>query len=261
MQPEKKTIFDFQFISAPGIAEVVANVFEVINDPGAKQIDFLITPNAYQLVHFNDPDNLVLKQFYRESTFILPDGMPVIWMSKLLNRKLTTRLTGSDLFPALWNEIKKRQLPVMLILPGKELEELFKKDYPASASLVPGIFQQGDENYINTFCENVTEKILLTKPSFVFLGLGFPKQEILGMHISAMLREKGYDGKILFLLLGASFEFYFRLKKRAPAFWQNTGLEWLYRFAKEPRRLWKRYTIDNLRFLALALREMKKGRT
>jgi len=58
------------------------------------------------------------------------------------------------------------------------------------------------------------------------------------------------------LLLGASFEFYFGLKSRAPQWMQRSGLEWLHRFASEPRRMWKRYTVDNARFVWLSLQEV-----
>ncbi len=62
------------------------------------------------------------------------------------------------------------------------------------------------------------------------------------------------------LLLGASFEFYFGIKSRAPGWMQRNGLEWLHRFASEPRRMWKRYTVDNFRFAWMSLKELLSAR-
>jgi len=74
--------------------------------------------------------------------------------------------------------------------------------------------------------------------------------------VAKRLEAKGYDKGVLILLLGASFEFYFNLKKRAPAFYRKTGLEWLHRFMTEPKRLWKRYTIDIARFFWISFKEL-----
>ncbi len=64
----------------------------------------------------------------------------------------------------------------------------------------------------------------------------------------------------LFLLMGASFEFYLGLKKRAPVIWQKAGLEWFYRFTQEPHRLFKRFFIDDLQFFPIVAREFLKGK-
>ena len=95
---------------------------------------------------------------------------------------------------------------------------------------------------------------------YVFLGLSFPKQEILAMKLDQKLTEMGFRKPVLFLLLGASYEFYFGMKKRAPSFFRKTGLEWLHRFAQEPGRMWKRYTIGNAKFLWLSIQELIKKR-
>jgi len=70
--------------------------------------------------------------------------------------------------------------------------------------------------------------------------------------LSAIFQDK----PCTLLLLGASYEFYYGLQHRAPVFWQKTGLEWLYRLIREPRRLLKRYTVGNFRFLLIALRDL-----
>ena len=258
MSLKKLTIFDFDFIAANSVEEVVRDIIDTSS--AGNDYDFLITPNAYQVVHFNDKRNAGLKEFYKHSSYILPDGMPIVWISKLFKNSLQKRLTGSDLFPVLWNEIKKRNKAATLVLPTNSIAELFQKDHTTANCFIPEVFAAGDEGYISTFSEKVADGIVNNKSRYVFLGLGFPKQEILARQIAEKLSKKGYEAKVLFLLLGASFEFYFGLKNRAPVFFQRTGLEWLYRFAQEPARLWKRYTIDNVRFLFIAIGELFKHR-
>jgi len=258
MSLQRITIFDFDFISAASINDVVADIMTHLND-NAASADFLITPNAYQLVHFAEKKNAAIKHFYEHATYVLPDGMPIVWLGKMLKKDIQHRLTGSDLFPVLWQEIKRQNLYATFVLPDDNISHLFQREYVQCSCFVPDFFSVGDEQYIDTLATSVVDNIVKNNARFVFLGLGFPKQELLAMRIEKKLKEKGYNKPVLFLLLGASFEFYFGLKKRAPVFFQKSGLEWLYRFAKEPRRLWKRYTIDNLRFLAIVTKEILKG--
>jgi N-acetylglucosaminyldiphosphoundecaprenol N-acetyl-beta-D-mannosaminyltransferase len=58
--------------------------------------------------------------------------------------------------------------------------------------------------------------------------------------------------------MGASYEFYLNLKKRAPKFWQKTGMEWFYRFTQEPGRLFRRYFVDDMQFFPIVWREFRK---
>jgi len=74
-----------------------------------------------------------------------------------------------------------------------------------------------------------------------------------------VLAERGIDLPKTFLL-GASFEFYLGTKKRAPMFYQKMGIEFVHRVITEPRRMVKRYLIDDLAFIPIAIREMRKKR-
>lgn len=253
---QKVTIFDFDFISASSVADVVMDIVSNINNGTGPS--FLITPNAYQLVHFAEKKNTAIKQFYRHAAYVLPDGMPIIWLGKLLKKDIQHRLTGSDLFPELWKEIKQRELYTTLVLPDNNISSMFQAEHVQCSCFVPAFFNANDKEYINKLASEIASDIIKNNSRFIFLGLGFPKQELLAMQIAEELKEKEYNKPVLFLLLGASFEFYFNIKKRAPKFFQKSGLEWLYRFAKEPRRLWKRYTVDNVRFLAIVTKEIFK---
>lgn len=252
----KANIFGFDFISASSVDEVAAAIVE--ETLTSQKVAFLITPNAYQVVHYSDKDNRSLKEFYSRSAYILPDGMPIVWLSKVKETQLQSRLTGSDLFPAMWARIKQQNIPVSLVLPSADVAGRFEQEYDRCSSIVPKFFSADESDYIDQLAKDVAGQIIDNNSRFVFLGLGFPKQELLGIAIEEQLRKKNYQQGVLILLLGASFEFYFGMKKRAPAFFRKTGLEWLYRFMQEPGRLWKRYTVDNAKFILLGIGELFK---
>lgn len=220
-------------------------------------IRYLITPNASTIVYYDEPKNKGLKDFYGNTDYVLADGMPVVWLSKMKRGKaLSDRLTGSDLFPELWKRIKSEHLPVVMILPNDKLDSFYHADYPNSSSIVPRMFDADDDKYMHLLGKETALLVQQTQSHFVFLGLNFPKQEKLGMVIGEELEAFNIGWPVTILLLGASFEFYAGIKERAPGWMQRTGLEWLYRFRKEPRRLAKRYTVDNFRFLLKAAKEL-----
>ena len=96
--------------------------------------------------------------------------------------------------------------------------------------------------------------LLQQEPDFVFLGLRYPKQEMLIVNLHNKL--KAANSKMpLFFNLGASYEFYTGMKSRAPKWMQNIGLEWLHRFLSEPKRTFKRYFYDDLYIFILFLKE------
>lgn len=254
LQREKKglRLFGFQFSNAPSIADVVSEIFE----SSAKGVHLLITPNASHCLYYSENRHRDLLEFYKDSAFVLPDGMPIVWLGNLKGLNLH-RLPGSDLFPALWQEIKARKRPSLFVLANQELAQKLGEESEEARFIVPPMFDAADTSFIWQLAKDVVSELKATHAEFIFVGLTFPKQELLGMAISKLL-EKEAPQSVLILELGASYEFYLKLKTRAPQWMQRTGFEWLYRFLKEPRRLWKRYTVDNFRFLILAIREYFK---
>ena len=88
------------------------------------------------------------------------------------------------------------------------------------------------------------------QPDLLWIGMTAPKQEKWAYkHINA-LNVKGHIGTI-----GAVFDFYAGTMERAPIWWQRNGLEWFYRLIKEPRRMWRRYLIGNVKFVGAVLKE------
>ena len=152
---------------------------------------------------------------------------------------------------------------VMVVAPSEKVGELLQKELPSLVCYVPPFF---DENDPAAVLRVVKEARLLWKTigrnlSFwAFLpqtelhrtghdGADIPwSEEVQNRPDTQTSAAQVMQQPPLFLLLGASYEFYLDLKKRAPAFWQKIGMEWFYRFTQEPGRLFKRYFIDDIRF-------------
>ena len=244
-------LFGFDFSKAETITEVASHILSNHDVPGCR---FLITPNASILVCYNEKKHKALKASYKNAEYILPDGMPIVWLSRLKGKRIY-RLPGSELFPVLWKQLVESQIPVVCVVANESLAEKLQTEHKGCRCIVPRFFQATEEDYIKELSAEIVSVVKETKAKYVFIGLTSPKQEKLALEIKKVI---GVDKEfsVLVLMLGASFEFYFGLKARAPLWMQRNGLEWLHRFIKEPRRLWKRYTVDNFRFLLLALREL-----
>ncbi len=90
-------------------------------------------------------------------------------------------------------------------------------------------------------------------PDVLFIGMTAPKQEKWAYEHMVKLDVKGHIGTI-----GAVFDFYAGTVERAPLWWQEHSLEWLYRLIKEPRRMWRRYLLGNIQFIWLVIKEKFK---
>lgn len=250
--PKSVSLFGFDFRTFPEMNALVDDIMKHLSEPGVRQ---LITPNASTIVYYNEPEHRALKDFYAHSRYIIADGMPIVWLSKMKRSRNLERLPGSDLFPQLWARIKEAKIPAVFVVANEELASGFRKEYALARTLVPPFFSADDDDYIAQLAQQVAEIVREENAGFVFLGLNFPKQEKLGMQITARLQDE-QEVSTLILLLGASFEFYFGLKPRAPQWIQRSGLEWLHRLSQEPGRLWKRYTVDSSRFILKAMGEL-----
>lgn len=253
---DKIKLFNLEFISAQSHFEFVD---EILNYEAYlktnKKLPFLITPNADQLVRLPEKRNHILKEKLTNSLFILPDGQSIILFSKLVGKPLKNRLNGSDLFPILWGAVKQNNQRVFVITTNDNVGSMLQADYPNLVYYSPPFF----DPYKNSI---VLDKIIIDSiniiksfyPKYVIVGIGFPKQEFIGVGIyNHLIKDK--VSPPLFLFLGASFEFYLKVKKRAPSWMLKWGLEWLHRLIQEPRRMWKRYFIGAFRLLLLWIKQ------
>jgi len=214
----------------------------------------VVTPNVDHVVRLDAAPEL--RGRYGQAEFIFADGMPLVWASRLLGRPLPERVTGADLFVALCRLAQQRGWRVMLLggMPGAEagLQAGFARHYPGlDIDIVCPSMRfdpLGDEG--RAFADKVRE----AAPDVVFVCLGLPKQENWALHYAPSL-----PGGIV-LCVGAAMEFAIGLQKRAPLPMQRLGLEWLWRLATNPRRLWRRYLVDDPRFAVLCWRQWRAQR-
>lgn len=253
----KINLFDLDFISARNHEVFLEQLMDYQNHPDyAQKLPFVVTPNADQIIKLDKPQNRTLKEQLSQALFILPDGESIILFSLLVRKPLQARLTGSDLFPLLWQRAKQKQEKILVIVSEEQVGIKLKQDYENIVYYTPPFFQL-DSVEFDKICTDNLDIIKKFKPKYVIIGVGFPKQELLGLALHSKLQAEQIDSP-LFLLLGASAEFYVGIKKRAPRFLQKIGLEWLHRVWLEPRRMWKRYLLGSVFLFILYLKEFRK---
>ena len=178
------------------------------------------------------------------SDLTVPDGKPVVWAQRAMGYSDAQQVRGTDLTIAICQEAEELGIPVgfygatddLLNKLGKTLRGEFPKLMIAYTYAPPyrPITNDEDQAHIDGIKESGIR--------ILFVGLGCPKQEIW------MVNHKGQINCVM-LGVGAAFDFIAGNKKHAPHWMQKIGLEWLFRFLCEPRRLWKRYLKHNPRFV------------
>jgi N-acetylglucosaminyldiphosphoundecaprenol N-acetyl-beta-D-mannosaminyltransferase len=211
---------------------------------------YAVTPNAQHVVILQSDARL--KAIYAEAKFVFADGMSLLIAARLLGQALPERVTGVDLFQALCSESAKLGFRIFL-LGGQ----------PRAAELAASVLQERNPgiNITGTYCpplgfENdadetrrIVEMVRASRSDLLFVGLGAPKQEYwIHQHYESLNVR-------LSMGVGGAFDMVAGITPRAPKLLQNIGLEWLFRLSAEPRRLWRRYLIGNLRFLRIIVRQ------
>lgn len=183
-----------------------------------------------------------------EADLVTSDGMPLVWTLRALGIRQATRVYGPDLMPLVMEAAERGGVPVALYggTPQvlAQLQSRFSVVYAEAPQFRPAT---PDEDARTTLA------IRASGARVVFVGLGSPKQDR-WMH--------AHRGRIPAVMIGvgAAFDFLAGAKTQAPRWMQNNGLEWLFRLATEPRRLWSRYLKQNPRFALLALSQVLRAR-
>ncbi len=248
---ETTNIFGYNFICAENYDTLADRVISDVRTGEAGLTNF-ITPNAHGInMYARLPE---VNVFCQQSRYVLPDGQPIVWLSRFTDRKIKQRLTGSDFFPVMFRKIKGAEHRCLFIMSNEELGKMILTEKPDARYLVPPFFSISETDRVGDFVLNAAEIIQKFNLNYVFIGISEPKQGLLAKLITERLRRSNYKSSCVFFFLGASYEFYFGLKKRAPVFFQKTGMEWVYRLGSEPGRMYKRYIFGNFEFLLRAVR-------
>jgi N-acetylglucosaminyldiphosphoundecaprenol N-acetyl-beta-D-mannosaminyltransferase len=200
---------------------------------------------------FDAPD---FQRGVNAADLVTPDGVPLVWVLRRGGLRETRRVYGPTLMRLVCRRAEERGLPIGLyggspeVLAG--LRERLVARHPllrVAFAASPPFRPETDEEDAST-----VQAIEASGARILFVGLGCPKQERwMTAHRDSL--------PCVMLGVGAAFDFLAGSKRQAPAWLQRAGLEWLFRLASEPRRLWKRYLIQNPRFLFHLARQRKSG--
>ncbi len=193
------------------------------------------------------------QKIINNAALVTPDGMPLVVGLKLLGIKGQSRVYGPDLMLAWCDRAANLGIPIFLYggTPTmlSDLEQNLKKKFPGliiAGSHSPPFRPLTEE-------EELRDRQLITASGaqVVFVGLGCPKQE------QWMARQQGQLSAVM-IGVGAAFSFHSGHVSQSPRWMMNLGLEWLYRLIKEPKRLWRRYLINNPSFVVLFSTQLVK---
>lgn len=191
-------------------------------------------------------DSQAFQTVMNQADLVTPDGMPLVWSLRLLGHKDATRVYGPDLTPVLLDGAAAAQIPVGFYGGSPEVlaklievvHQRFGKVEVAYSYSPPFRPLSPEED------RQVVDEINESGARILFVGLNTPKQDYW------MAAHKGRVQAVM-VGVGAAFDFLAGAKPQAPRWMMRHGLEWLFRLATEPRRLWKRYLKHNPRFVVL----------
>ena len=229
--------------------EALARLEEfVIEGRKSGKVHQVATVNADFVVKaLSDPE---LRHLLQEVDMATADGMPLVWGARLLGVPLEERVAGADMVPAL-AELSARKGYSMFFLgaaPGVAARagEILQTQYPGLN--IVGILSPPPSSVLD-MDPAIIEKIKEAKPDILLVAFGNPKQEKwIGMYGRTL-------GVPVMIGVGGTFDFIAGQTKRAPHWMQRIGLEWVFRLAQEPGRLWKRYVVDLFAFGSFFLRQ------
>ena len=211
---------------------------------------FLITANVDHLVRFQEDE--MLRLAYARADLVVADGVPLLWAARLLGDRLPGRAAGSDLIFDLCAAAGRCGAGVFLLggRPGvaERAASVLVERYPgarvAGTACPPHGFERDPEAV-----RALVRSVRASGADLILVGLGSPKQEV-------FLAEHWDDlGVKVGVGIGIALEFLAGTLRRAPVWMQSAGLEWSWRLAQEPTRLWRRYLLRDPRFLLLVVRE------
>ncbi|MGO5541254.1 WecB/TagA/CpsF family glycosyltransferase [Blautia sp. HCP3S3_H10_1] len=189
-----------------------------------------------------------LKEITDKADMVLVDGKPLEWIAKWHKRPIKAKISGSDLVPILCERAAEKGYSIFII-GGKEgiaekAKQNLERDLPEIrivGTYAPPFGFEKDEKELN----RINEMISSTHPDILIACFGCPKQE-------KWIYEnyQKYDAKVS-VCAGATVDFLAGNVNRAPKWMSDHGLEWFYRFLQEPKRMFKRYFVDDVKILKL----------
>lgn len=215
----------------------------------------IFTPNVDHLMKLQD--NREFRDAYRQADYKVCDSQILMYASKLLGKPLKAKISGSDLLPLFCDYHQNNPEITLFLLGGAtgvakqaqaNINARIGRDIVIAAHSPSFGFEKNEAE-----CQAIIDIVNTSGATVLAVGVGAPKQELwIAKYRSQM------PGVKIFMAVGAALDFEAGNKPRAPQFWSDLGLEWMYRLISEPRRLWKRYLLDDLPFFVLLLKQKLK---
>lgn len=193
-----------------------------------------------------DPE---LRRIINECALINVDGMPVVWASRLLGKPLKERVAGVDLFESLVSRAAEKNWRVFFLGAREKTVRGVKDRYEKT---FPGLQVAGYHNgYWRSEEEaDIVKLIADSRPDLLFVAISSPKKE-------QFLNKYQAEMRIPFAMgVGGTFDVVVGNVKRAPMWMRQWSLEWFFRFLQEPKRMFKRYFVDDMFFFWLLSKEL-----
>lgn len=219
-----------------------------------RKIAHVITPNVDQIVRLEKDS--YFRKICEKAELLLVDGHPLMWIAKWYKTPFKEKICGSDLVPHLCELASKKEYKIFLLGAAegvaKKASDNLEKQYPGVK--IVGYYSPpfGFEND-NAEIDKINSMLLQSKADLLFVGMGVPKQDI-------FIYENMNKYRIpVSFSIGATIDFIAGVQKRAPRWMCDHGMEWFYRLVYSPKRMFKRYIIDDLKIFVLAWKYKKNS--
>jgi N-acetylglucosaminyldiphosphoundecaprenol N-acetyl-beta-D-mannosaminyltransferase len=192
-----------------------------------------------------------LRRVHNAAGLVTPDGVPLVWLARLRGLNHVERVYGPELMLALCDRSTSKGYRHFLYGGAEGVPERLanslQRRYPELQ--IVGSYSPPFRPLTDEEDEQIVQAINEANPDVVWIGLSTPKQERwMAAHVDRLTAP-------VLVGVGAAFDFHAGLKRQAPRWMQRSGLEWLFRLVNEPRRLWRRYLINNPLFTFLVLQQ------
>ena len=229
--------------------EAIRHIEECVKN---RTIGFVVTPNVDQIVMMEK--NLYFREICDNAELSVVDGHPLLWIAKWYKRPIKEKICGSDLMPHLCKIAAEKGYKVFLLgaaegIAAKAADILVEQNpgLKIAGTYSPPFGFEKDEKEL----EKINTILKESEADLLFVGMGAPKQ-------SVFIYENMHKYQIpMSFCVGATIDFIAGEQKRAPRWMTDHGLEWLYRLFKEPKRMFKRYIINDTKIIRLAWKYRK----
>lgn len=246
MAEDGKSLFLNTYINNLTEAEAIEGLCQAVKD---KKKTFVVYVNSDVIIKIEQEP--YLKEIVDSADMVLTDGMPLIWISHFHRKPIKEKISGSDMVPRLCEAAWREGYSIFLLggaekVPQQAADKLKKR---FSGIKIAGAYSPrfGFEKDAGEL-EKIRDMISAAQPDILIVCLGCPKQE------KFIYENMNQYQATVSVCAGATIDFLAGNVKRCPGWMSRTGFEWLYRFMKEPKRLFRRYFIDDIRIFALALK-------